>query len=228
MYKSLTALVCTLLLVVIAACAKQEPNSPSLSGPELKSPVTQNEPAPPQAQPGADTQGVKIGDRAPAWTNLEGTDGKTHSLSDLADKEVVAVVFTCNHCPVAQAYEERLIKFVDDYKDKSVALVAINVNNLEDDKLPAMKERAEQKKFNFSYLYDPSQKIGRAYGAAVTPHAFVLDKNRSVVYIGPIEDNMDESAVQKRPLREAVDAALAGRMPDVTTMKPHGCSIKYD
>ena len=172
-------------------------------------------------------QGAMIGAPGPAWANLQGTDGKSHSLKDI-DAQVVAVVFTCNECPVAKAYEDRMNKFAADYKDKGVELVAINCNKGKADDMPAMKTRAEEKAFAFVYLQDPSQEIGRAYGAAVTPHAFVLDKNRNVIYIGAIDDEMDESAVKKQGMRDAVDAALAGKTPDVTTTKTHGCSINYD
>src|SRR5262245_45359491 len=101
--------------------------------------------------------GVAIGDPAPAWKDLVGVDDGTHSLSDLKDAKAVVVVFTCNHCPVAKAYEDRLIDLAADYGDKGVELVAINVNNMDADKLPAMKERAEEKGFKFDYLYDPTQ-----------------------------------------------------------------------
>jgi peroxiredoxin len=217
------------LFVITGACSKADPNAPPKVGPELKPPATTDGAAPLETAPPVEEKlGATIGAPGPAWANLEGTDGKTHSLKDLSDAQVVAVVFTCNECPVAKAYEERMVKFADDYKDKGVTLVAINVNKGAADELPAMKTRAEERKFSFAYLKDPSQSIGRAYGAAVTPHAFVLDKNRNVVYIGPIEDNMDEAAVQKHALRDAVDAALAGKTPEVTTMTPHGCSINYD
>ena len=211
-------------LVIVAACSKPATTPATPAGPTLNPPATTE-----GAAPAADEkQGAAIGAPGPAWANLEGTDGKMHSLKDIADTQVVAVVFTCNHCPVAQAYEDRLVKFATDYKDKGVELVAINVNNLDADKLPAMKERAAEKGFTFAYLYDPSQDIGRAFGAAVTPHAFVLDKSRNVVYMGAIDDEQDESAVTKHYLRDAVDAALAGKSPDVTTSQQFGCSINYD
>jgi thiol-disulfide isomerase/thioredoxin len=180
------------------------------------------EPAPPV------TEGAAIGSPAPAWENLAGTDDKTHSLKDLADAELVAVVFTCNHCPVAQAYEDRLVEFATDYEDKGVELVAINVSNLEADKMPAMKERATEKGYEFAYLYDPSMNIGKEFGAKVTPHAFVLDKSRNIAYMGAIDDNQDDSAVTKHYLRDAVDALLAGKTPEVATSQQFGCSIKYD
>jgi peroxiredoxin len=170
-----------------------------------------------------------VGDSAPAWKDLVGVDGEKHSLGDLADAKAVVVIFTCNHCPVARGYEGRIVEFAGDYADKGVEVVAINVNNLEADKLPAMKKRAEEKGFKFDYLYDPSQAIGRAYGAAVTPHVFVLAGDpRRVAYIGAIDDNMMENKVTKHYLRDAVDAVLAGRQPETTTSKPVGCGIQYE
>lgn len=175
-----------------------------------------------------ETQKVAVGDPAPAWTDLEGADDQQHSLADLADAKAVAVVFTCNHCPVAQAYEDRLIQLATDYQDKGVALVAINVNNMEADKLPAMKTRAAEKGFNFAYLYDPSQAIGRAFGAASTPHAFLLDGQRKLVYAGAIDDNMEIDKVAQHYLRDAIEAVLAGNAPAVATTAPMGCGIKYE
>jgi peroxiredoxin len=169
-----------------------------------------------------------VGDAAPAFEGLAGTDGKPHSLNDFADAKAVVVAFICNHCPVAVAYEDRLIAFQKDYADKGVQLVAINVNNLEEDKLPAMKQRAEQKGFNFPYLYDPTQTMGHAYGAAVTPHIFVLDGQRRLAYVGPVDDSQDETQVTQQYLRDAVDAVLAGNTPQTTETKPFGCSIKYE
>jgi thiol-disulfide isomerase/thioredoxin len=165
---------------------------------------------------------------APAWENLEGTDGKQHSLIELSDAKAVAVVFTCNTCPVAQAYEDRLIQLANDYQEKGVVFVAINVNKDEANALPAMKERAEEKGFTFAYLFDPSQKIARDYGATVTPHAFLLDQDRKVVYVGAIDDNQNQSAVQKQHLRDAIDATLGGQPPELATTEPAGCGIKYE
>ena len=169
-----------------------------------------------------------IGDPAPAWKDLIGVDDQTHSLGDLKDAKAVVVVFTCNHCPVAKAYEDRLVELAADYQDKGVELVAINVNNMEADKLPAMKERAEEKGFKFNYLYDPSQAIGRAFGATVTPHVFLLDGERHLAYVGAIDDSMDPTKVTQRPLRDAIDAVLAGKSPATATTKPMGCGIQYE
>lgn len=173
-------------------------------------------------------KGVAIGDAGPAFHNLEGVDDKTHSLGDYKDAKLVALVFTCNHCPVAKAYQDRLIQLVKDYQDQGVQFVAINVNNIEPDRLPKMKERAAEKGFNFPYLYDPSQQIARDYGATVTPHVFVLDGQRNVAYMGAIDDSQNEAKVAQHYLRDALDALLAGQSPATATTQQFGCSIKYE
>jgi thiol-disulfide isomerase/thioredoxin len=169
-----------------------------------------------------------VGDAAPAWKDLVGVDDQKHSLGEHADAKAVVVVFTCNHCPVAKAYEDRIVEIATDYADKDVDVVAINVNNMDADKLPAMKERAEEKGFKFNYLYDPSQEIGRAYGATVTPHVFLLDGERNIAYIGAIDDNMKADKATKPYLRDAIDAVLAGSKPETNSTKPVGCGIKYE
>lgn len=180
------------------------------------------------AQAGEFNKKLSIGDSAPTWENLEGVDGKMHSLSNLKDKDVVVMVITCNHCPVAVAYEDRLINFTKKFAspDSKVAVVAVNVNNLEADKLPAMKERAKEKGFNFPYLYDASQKVGRAYGASVTPEFFVLNKERKIVYMGAMDDA--QSNPKTNYLEQAVEATLKGSKPEKTETRARGCSVKYD
>jgi peroxiredoxin len=169
------------------------------------------------------------GDEAPAWKELEGVDGQRHSLADLDDKDVVVVVFTCNSCPVATDYEDRIIEFSKKYAgaDHRVGLVAINVNQIPEDRLPQMKERAEAKGFDFPYLYDESQKIGKAYGAAFTPEFFVLDKERKVVYMGGMDDSSNIDTVSTRYLVPAVEAVLAGNAPEVAEAPAIGCRIRY-
>jgi peroxiredoxin len=176
----------------------------------------------------AQASDLKIGDAGPNFSGIVGTDDKEHALKDSESAKLVVLVFTCNHCPVAKAYEDRLVKLQSDYKDKGVQVVAVNVNNLDADKLDKMKERAKEKKFEFPYLYDSSQKIGKDYGAKVTPHVFVLNKNRKLVYMGAIDDNMDASKVKKNLLRDAIDALLDGKEPPEKVTKQFGCSIKYD
>ena len=171
---------------------------------------------------------VKVGDKAPAWKELAGTDDKKHSLDDLKQNKAVAVVFTCNTCPVAVAYEDRLIKLATDYKDKGVAIVAINVNKDSRNDLDAMKQRAEKKGFTFDYIADPSQQIARDFGATCTPHAFLLDGERKIVYTGAIDDDMNADSVKQHSLQDAIDAVLAGKTPTVATTKQFGCGIHYE
>jgi len=171
---------------------------------------------------------VEIGAKAPVWKGLVGVDDKKHSLEDYKDAHVLVTVFTCNHCPVAVDYQDRLIQFTKDYQEKGVQVVAINVNNIEPDKLDKMKERAAEKGFNFPYLYDPTQKVGHDYGATVTPHVFVLNKERAIAYMGAVDDNQNAEKVTKHYLRDAVNALLDGSRPAVAESQQFGCSIKYD
>lgn len=170
---------------------------------------------------------LTVGDAAPAWANLDGTDGKKHSLVDLKDKDVVVVVFTCNSCPVAAGYEDRIIAFAKKRSDR-VAVVAINVNTGKDDRLAEMTKRAEKKKFPFAYLYDPSQEIARRYGANYTPEFFVLDKDRKVAYLGAMDDKSPPAAAGSVFLEEAVTAVLAGKKPATGETLARGCRIKFD
>jgi peroxiredoxin len=171
---------------------------------------------------------LKVGDSAPAFSGIVGIDDKEHGLKDYESAKVVVLVFTCNHCPVAQAYQDRLVKLQKDYEEKGVRVVAVNVNKIDADKLDKMKDRAKEKKFNFPYLYDESQKIGKDFGAKTTPHVFVLNKERKVAYAGAIDNDMDESKAKKHYLRDAIDALLDGKEPPEKSVKPFGCSIKYE
>jgi peroxiredoxin len=183
------------------------------------------------AKAGEFNKKLSIGDAAPAWKELEGVDGKMHGLDALKDKDVVVVIITCNHCPAAVQYEDRIIEFTKKHAGSpgsKVGVVAINVNNLEEDKLPKMKERAKAKGFNFPYLYDPSQKIGREYGASVTPEFFVLSKDRKIVYMGAMDDSNDPAKVKMNYLEPAVQAALAGKKPETTETRARGCGVKYE
>lgn len=171
---------------------------------------------------------LDIGKPAPAWKGLEGVDGKRHGLDDLKDSKLVVVVFASNHCPVVKTYERRLIRFVDDYRDKGVEFVAISVSKQSSDQLPQMKARASDSGFNFPYLIDPGQKVGKDYGATHTPHVFVLDQQRRIAYMGKIDDHLDESKVTERFLRDAVDALLAGKQPEVAETRQVGCDIEYE
>lgn len=172
---------------------------------------------------------LSIGDVAPAWSGLPGVDGKNHALADLKDNEVVVVVFTCNSCPAAELYEDRIIALAKKHAGPSgkTAVVAINVNTVEEDLLPAMQERAKKKKFPFPYVIDETQKIGKAYGASYTPEFFVLDKERKVVYMGALDDNLDPAIAKTNYVEAGIAAALAGKKPDKQETVARGCRVRY-
>ncbi|MBX9654226.1 thioredoxin family protein [bacterium] len=173
---------------------------------------------------------LSIGDKAPEWKDLPGTDDKKHSLADFADKDILVVVFTCNSCPYAVDYEDRLVTFVKEMSDSkaSVGLVAINVNKIEEDKLPAMKKRAESKKFNFPYLFDETQKVAKDYGAVRTPEFFVFNKDRQLIYTGAMDDSPDGKKVTKDYLREAITATTSGKKIETEETPPVGCGVRFD
>jgi peroxiredoxin len=183
----------------------------------------------PAAPAGEFNKVLSPGDAAPVWVDLEGTDGKKHSLADLKGKDVVVVVFTCNSCPAAVGYEDRIIAFAGTHAgpDSKVAVVAINVNTIKEDQLPEMRKRAAKKKFPFPYLYDPSQEIARRYGASYTPEFFVLDRDRRVVYLGAMDDRSPPAAAKVSHLEDAVKAALAGEKPPTGETLARGCRIRF-
>src|SRR5262245_31266880 len=173
---------------------------------------------------------LNIGDNAPDFNNLTGTDGNTHSLGDLKDKEVVVICFTCNSCPYAVDYEDRLIALAKKFEAEGgkAAILAINPNQVPDDLLPAMQDKAMKKGFNFIYIHDASrQQIAKSYGATYTPEFVVLDKNRKVVYLGAMDDSPDGKKITKKYVEDAVAAALAGKMPAVTETPAVGCAVRY-
>jgi peroxiredoxin len=171
---------------------------------------------------------LKVGDKAPDWSDIIGTDGKKHALADYKNAKLVVLVFTCNHCPVARAFEPRLIALQKDYQDKGVQLVAVNVNNIPPDRLEAMKRRASDRDFKFPYLYDSTQAIGKNYGATVTPHAFILDGKRKIAYMGAVEDTQNPDAVKEHYVRDALDSLLAGKEPKTPVTQQYGCGIRYE
>lgn len=173
---------------------------------------------------------LKIGDKAIAF-DLPGVDGKRHTLADYAAKDAVVVVFTCNHCPYAQAWEGRLIQIQADYAARGVQLIAINANDAVKypaDSFAKMQERAAAQGFNFPYLHDETQAVARAYGATRTPEVFVFDRSRTLRYQGTVDDNYEEPTAVKQPyLRQALDAVLAGQAAPVAETAPVGCTIKW-
>jgi peroxiredoxin len=171
---------------------------------------------------------LKVGDAAPVWADLPGVDGKKHGLADLTGKDAVVFIITCNHCPMAVAYEDRIISFTKKYSSKPVQVVAVNVNTGPEDSLPAMKTRAKGKAFNFPYAFDASQKIGKSYGATRTPEFYVIGKDRKIVYMGSLDDNEDPTLAKRNYVEEAVDAVLAGKTPAVTETAARGCGVRYN
>jgi len=169
---------------------------------------------------------LNIGDQAPAWKELPGVDGKKHSLADLKEKSAVVVVFTCNSCPYAVDYEDRVNEFAKQHTE--VAVVAINVNKVEEDSLPKMKERAKKKGFVFPYLYDDSQKIAKDFGATRTPEFFLLNKDRKVVYMGAMDDSPDGKNVTQQYLKDALEAALSGKKPGTEETAAAGCLVRFE
>jgi peroxiredoxin len=167
---------------------------------------------------------VKIGDKAPEIKNVPTVDGKKVSLDDYKDAKAIVVCFTCNVCPVAIAYEDRFVEFTKKYGDKGVKFIAINSSPSED--IEKMKQRAEEKGFNFPYAYQEEGTAAKEFGAKVTPHIYVLDKDRKVAYIGAFDDNQNESKIEKKYVADAVDAVLAGKSVPVAETKAIGCGLR--
>jgi peroxiredoxin len=176
------------------------------------------------------TNNLKIGSSAPEF-NLLGVDGKKYSLSSFADKKALIVIFSCNHCPYVQAYEDRIKQIQIDYAGKGVSVVAINSNEdsgYPEDSFENMKKRAAEEKFNFLYLRDEDQSVARAYDATHTPEIFLFDKERKLAFHGKIDDNWQESGkVQNHYLRNALDELIAGKEISVPETFTIGCTIKW-
>jgi peroxiredoxin len=170
---------------------------------------------------------VSVGEKAPNFSGLPGVDGKQHGLSEYKQAKTVVVVFTSNPCPVAVAYEDRLVALAKEYSKRGVQVVAICANYEAGNSLDELKERAERKKFNFPYLRDEAQETGRAYGASKTPHVFLLNGERKIAYMGAIDDNEVPAKVSKHYLRDAIDAVLSGKEPATKETQQFGCSIRY-
>ena len=171
-----------------------------------------------------------IGDQVTGWTNLPGADDKLHSLSDLKAFDVVVVVFTCNSCPYAVDYEDRINSLAKKFVDSKVsaAVVAINSNKIEADLLPAMKKRSTEKGFQFAYLFDESQEVCKQFGAVRTPEFLVLDKDRRIAYMGAFDDNTKAELVKQKYLEDAVSALLASKPVAIQETAPVGCLIRLD
>lgn len=195
----------------------------------------------PNPQPVAEQEvkTLSLGSPAPDF-RLPGTDEKWYTLADFADKEVLAVIFHCNHCPTAQAYEDRMIQLAKDYADKGLAVIAISPNSPVgtlygefgytdlDDSFAAMQIRARDKGFNFPYLYDgDTQAASVQFGPVATPHCFVFDRDRKLAYVGRLDAHEKPGTGQAEDIRAAIDDLLAGRAVANPQTKTFGCSTKW-
>lgn len=192
------------------------------------------------ANPADEHPTLAIGASAPAF-NLPGVDGKTYSLTSFKNSKLLVIVFTCNHCPTAQAYEDRLIKLTSDYASKGVAVVAISPNDPKSirldelgytdlsDSFEEMKVRSQQMNYNFPYLYDgDTETASMAYGPIATPHVFVFDEQRKLRYTGRIDDTEKPTKTpNSTDARNAIEALLSNTEVAVKTTKVFGCSVKW-
>lgn len=193
----------------------------------------------PQMVAKQDVTTLPIGAQAPDF-RLPGVDDRYYELSDFEDAKALTIIFSCNHCPTAQAYEDRMISIVNDYKDKGVAVVVISPNSppalLHEecgytdlhDTYEEMKIRARDKGYNFPYLYDgDDEAVSIKYGPVATPHAFVFDENRKLQYVGRLDDSEKPGTANAEDLRNALDAVLEDRDPELAETKTFGCSVKW-
>jgi peroxiredoxin len=181
----------------------------------------------------AETKPLALGEKAPqADTKLKSaTDGKEVTIAKAAGAQGTLVVFTCNNCPYAKAWEERIVELGNTYSKKGVGVLLINSNNpgvSKHDTFELTQARAKERKMTFAYAVDPDSSVARAFGAAKTPEAFLFDKGGKLVYHGTIDDNHEEPGkVTKRYLKDALDAVVGGKAPAVGETKSLGCGIKF-
>ncbi len=174
---------------------------------------------------------LRVGEKASDF-KLPGVDGKNHTLfGENGGHKAIVVVFTCNHCPYAQAYEDRIIAIQQDYQAKGVQVIAINPNDASsypEDSFERMKTRAAKKRFPYPYLRDELQMVARAYGAEYTPEVFLLDSTFTVRYNGRIDDSWNNpQAIKSHDLRNALDELLAGKPVRNPLSHAIGCSVKW-
>lgn len=172
----------------------------------------------------------EIGQKAPSFEKLEGVDGKQYSLSTFTDKQIIVLVFMANRCPTARVYTDRLRSIQLDYGPKGIQLIGINSDNqyfFSIEALSKMIEIAEERELNFPYLKDADQSLAKSYGALVTLHAFVLDKERKLRYRGRVDDSRDPTKVTTSDLRNALDDLVEGKEVRTRETRPFACSIEY-
>ena len=174
---------------------------------------------------------LELGASAPDFT-LPATDGKTYSLGDFADAKVLVISFTCNHCPYVTGSDEVTRQTAETFADKGVRFVAINSNSQKtyaEDDFDGMVERMREHRFPWTYLRDQSQDVARAYGALRTPHFFVFDQDRTLIYTGRgVDSPRDTSKMTVNDLERALDEATSGKPISVPLTNPIGCNVKWD
>jgi peroxiredoxin len=173
---------------------------------------------------------LAIGELGPSFDGLLGTDGRRHSLSDLADREAVVLIFSSNRCPTAKAYGPRMNALQAEFGPRGVALVAVNANEphlYPDESYPRMLERAAEDGYTFPYVVDEGQRLARAFGASCTFHVFVLDRERRLRYQGRFDDARIPERVTSHDLDDALEDVLAGRAVRTPVTRPFGCSLDF-
>jgi thiol-disulfide isomerase/thioredoxin len=232
-------LLCILgLLASLGACQPAKDKDDSAANDSIPSASTGFKPNP-QRVAEVEVKTLAIGSVAPPF-NLPDVSGKFYTLDDFKDAKALVIIFTCNHCPTAQAYEDRLINFTKEYKGKGVAVVGIMPNSTMgllpeecgytdlNDSYDEMMIRHRDKKYNFPYLYDgDTQSVAIAYGPVATPHAYVFDSDRKLAYIGRIDNIEKPGKANAEDLRSAVDAVLTGKPVANPENKTFGCSVKW-
>jgi peroxiredoxin len=175
--------------------------------------------------------GLALGAKLPmANTKMKNVDGKMVSIADVKGKTGTLVVFTCNHCPFAKAWEERIVELGNGYSKKGLGVILINANDPtmhEEDGYAQMQERAKSRGMQIPYVVDETSGVAKAFGAAVTPEAFLFDKSGKLVYHGAVDDNRDAGRVEKHYLKDALEAVVGGKVPPVQESKGIGCGIKF-
>ncbi|MGB3588884.1 MAG: redoxin domain-containing protein [Tunicatimonas sp.] len=230
-----------LAFFLIAACQSnpEQASETTIEGAETTLATTASFEASPQAVEEVEVNTLEIGAKAPDF-RLPGVDRKYYELADFDDAEVLAIVFTCNHCPTAQAYEQRVIDLANDYQDQGVAMVAISPNSpisllygelgYSDlgDTYEDMQVRAEDMDYNFPYLYDgDDHAVSIQYGPVATPHIFIFDKARTLQYVGRLDKSEKPGTANAEDARVALDAILAGEKVAEAKTKTFGCSVKW-
>lgn len=173
---------------------------------------------------------LKVGATAPDFS-LPGVDGRTWTMGDFADRKLLVVAFWCNHCPYVQAWEGRMVELGRAYQPKGVGFALINSNDAAaypDDGFESMVRRAREKAYPFPYLRDESQQVAHAYGALVTPHPMLFDRDRKLLFQGRIDDSHDHpERVREHYLQRAIDQALRGAPVTPAELPVAGCTVKW-